>query len=80
MKEVLRIDNPAEVAVLKSVFEAAGIPLFVFDEHTSSIMGGLGGWTPCRLMVPDSEEEDALRLIEEFYHQTEAGGKHDGSD
>lgn len=64
MKEVYRTTNPGEVALLKSVFESAGIELFLFDEHANS-MGIYGGWAPCRFMVVDDEYEDACKLLAE---------------
>ncbi len=64
MREILQTDDPFEIALLKSVFEAADIPIFFFDEHASTALGGLGGWTPCRVMVSDSDYEDAMDILD----------------
>lgn len=64
MKEIFQTNDLAEIALLRSVFDAAGIPLFLFDEHANAMLGGFGGWTPCRIMVSDSDYEDALDLLD----------------
>jgi hypothetical protein len=65
MKEIYRTTNPAEIAVLKSVFESAGIELFLFDEYANSL-GVMGAdYAPCRFMVLDEEYEDACAVLRE---------------
>ena len=65
MKELYRTTNPSEIAVLKSVFESAGIGVVLFDEHANSlgIMGG--GYAPCRFMVLKEEYDDACDVLRE---------------
>lgn len=64
MIEILQTDDPMEIALLRSAFEAAGIPIFVFDEHASTALGGFGTWTPCRVMVSDSDYDAAMDLLD----------------
>ena len=71
MREILQTDDPVEIALLKSVFEAANIPIFLFDEHANSMMGGIAGWTPCRIMVSDSDYEDALDILDDLDEEFE---------
>lgn len=67
MKEIFCTSDPGELAFLKSVFESVGIPIFLFDEHTSHILGGFGaGFTPCRIMVSDSDFEAANLLLDDL--------------
>jgi len=63
MKELYRTTNQSEIAVLKSVFESAGIKVFLFDEYANSlgIMGG--GYAPCRFMVVEDEYDDACDVL-----------------
>jgi len=56
----------AEVAFIKSVFADAGIPIALFDEHTSSVLAGMIGDIPCRIMLLDDDlYDDALDLLED---------------
>jgi len=64
MREIYSTTNPAEIAVLKSVFESAGIKLFLFNEQINS-MQIYGAWTPCRFMVVDEEYDDACEVLKE---------------
>jgi len=64
MKEVYRTTNPSEIALLKSVFESAGITPFVFDEQMNS-MALYGAWAACRFMVVDEEYDDACKILKE---------------
>ena len=71
MKEILRTDDPMELALLKSIFEAAGIPLFIFDENASSALGSFGAWTPSRVMVSESDYDQALDLLDKMDEEYE---------
>ena len=65
MREIFRSTNPAEIALLKSVFKSSGVQLFPFDEYTHAVGGGiLGGFSPCRLMVLDEEYNNACDILE----------------
>ncbi|MFH1157488.1 MAG: methyltransferase [Pseudomonadota bacterium] len=67
MREIFRSTDLAEIAMLTSVFKAAGLQLFPFDEYTNAIGGGLlGGFSPCRFMVLDEEYEDACEILKEY--------------
>ena len=65
MQEVYRTTDPGEIALLKSVFESAGINVFLFDEHTSALGSLAAGYMPCRFMVVEEEYEDACKILEE---------------
>jgi hypothetical protein len=66
MKELLRTQNPAELAFLQSLLHSAGIKFFVFDENLSRQGGGfLTGPAPCRVMVLDDDLDMAKKLLEE---------------
>lgn len=80
MIEILQTDDPMELALLKSAFEAAGIPLFVFDEHTSNALGGYGAWTPCRVMVSDSDYDAAMDLLDELDDEYERNSEYDNQE
>jgi hypothetical protein len=73
MKEIFASSDPGEIAFLQSVFEDAGIKIFLFDQHTSQMLGGLGGgFTPCRIMVSESDYEAALDILDEIDAQLDA--------
>lgn len=64
MREIFQTDDLAEIALLKSLFKSAGIQIFLFDELASANLGSFGAWTPCRIMVSDSDYEAALDVLD----------------
>ena len=65
MKEVFRTQNPAELALVKSLLQVADIAFFALDEHTNAIYGGAMAFTACRIMVLTEEYADAAALLAE---------------
>lgn len=83
MQEILQTDDQIELALVKSVFAAAGIPIFVFDEHMSTALGGFGAWTPARIMVADEDLDEALDLLDrmdEEYERNSEGEQEKAED
>jgi len=64
--EVARLWNLAEARVAQSSLQAAGLTVFVFDEHRAGLLWteqlALGG---IRLMTPETQAEDARLLMGE---------------
>jgi hypothetical protein len=66
MKELLRTQNPAELALIKSLLQSAGIKFFVFDENISAQEGGfMTAYAPCRVMVLDDDLEKSINVLNE---------------
>lgn len=65
MREVYRTTNPSEIAILRSVFESAGIKAFVFDEYALGNSLQYGMSPGCRFMVMDEEYDHACALLKE---------------
>ncbi len=61
----------------RMLLEAAGIEAFIADEHLARIAGPLhlvfGGWI--RLQVPESEAEDARRVLDSPVSDLGSGGE-----
>ena len=64
MREIYRTINPAEIALLKSIFLSAHIHFFVFDEQMSSL--GIGAYSACCFMVLEDEYDDASKVLKEY--------------
>ena len=63
MQEIFRTTDLVEIALLKSVFSAASIKFFVFDEYANSM--AIFNYTPCRFMVLEDDYDQACKIIEE---------------
>lgn len=61
MREIFRTADPAEIAFLKWLFQEAGIPLFLFDEHASAM--AIAWSEECRVMVSDGDFDRAVELL-----------------
>ena len=64
MKEVLRTNDPVLLSWLTALLADAGIAAIVLDTHTSIIEGSIGA-LPRRLVVDETDYEEAKRLVEE---------------
>ena len=64
MREIFRTTNPAEIALLKSVFTSAHVHFFVFDEQIDS-MRIYGALAACRFMVLENEYDNACEILKE---------------
>lgn len=54
MKELLRTNDPTEIAFATALLDGEGIAVFQLDVHMSILEGGLG-ILPRRLMVADRD-------------------------
>jgi len=67
MIELTRSHNVFELKLIKQKLEEAGIQSIIMDEHTGSLMHGLGNIYP-RLMVLDEDltaAQETLRVLED---------------
>jgi hypothetical protein len=81
LKEIFSSNDPGEIAFLQSIFQDAGIQIFLFDQHTNSIAGGFaGGFAPCRIMVSESDFETALDLLDDLDEQLAAEDEENDDD
>jgi hypothetical protein len=62
MKELLRTNDPTEIAFAKALLDGEGIAVFELDVHMSLLEGSLG-IMPRRLMVADREHFLAKALL-----------------
>jgi hypothetical protein len=62
MIEIFRATNPAQIALLKSVFASTDVKIFIFDDYTNSLGAG---FSPSRFMVLDGEYEEACKILKE---------------
>lgn len=70
MRELVRTNDPVLLSVIESLLHAAGIGVFIADQHMSTLEGAIGAF-PRRLLVPDDDESAARTLL------TEAGFGHE---
>ena len=68
MREVLKTNNPVELNFAEVILADAGIESIVFDGHMS-VMDGSMVILPRRLMVADSEADQALAILREALAQ-----------
>ena len=64
MKEVLRSENLFYLRVLQQTLEDHDINSFIMDEHSGTLMSGIGNILP-RLMVLDEDYEIAVTAIKD---------------
>jgi len=71
---VLSPQSESEIAVVTSLLEAHGIPVFVHGRHFGSLLPGLqiGNHNTQSVMVPEERAADALELLSAF-RQNDAG-------
>jgi len=62
MKELLRTNDPTEIAFAKALLDGEGIAVFELDVHMSLLEGSLG-IMPRRLMVADRDHFLAMALL-----------------
>ncbi|MBI3263558.1 MAG: DUF2007 domain-containing protein [Acidobacteria bacterium] len=67
---VLESSDPALLAVVKSLFEDAGIEHFAKGEVLQNVFGSLGGFNPVagpvQLQVPAEDAEEAAALLRDL--------------
>lgn len=62
MKELLRTNDPTEIAFAKALLDGEGIAVFELDVHMSLLEGSVG-ILPRRLMVADRDHFMARALL-----------------
>jgi hypothetical protein len=65
---VLSPQSEPELAVVTSLLEAHGIPVFIHGRHLGSLLPGLqiGNYNSQSIMVPEDRVSDALELLADF--------------
>lgn len=69
MREILRTENVFELKILQQFLEGHDIQAVILDEHTGTLMSGIGNILP-RLMVLEEDFEQAKELITEHEEWT----------
>lgn len=64
MKEILRTNYPALINYVENLMSQADIKYLLADQH-ASIMDGSIGALPRRILVPDDDFDQALRIMRE---------------
>ena len=64
MKELLRTNDPALINYVESLMSEAEIDYLLADQH-ASIMDGSIGALPRRILVPDDDFNQAVRIMRE---------------
>lgn len=64
MKELLRTNNPALINYVENLMSQAEIDYLLADQH-ASIMDGSIGALPRRILVPDDDFNQAIRIMRE---------------
>ena len=62
MKQLLRTNDPTEIAFAKALLQGEGIATFEMDVNMSVLEGSIG-IIPRRIMVADSEFEAAAKAL-----------------
>ncbi len=62
MKQLLRTNDPTEIAFVKILLQGEGITAFEMDVNMSVLEGSIG-ILPRRIMVADAEYDDACKAL-----------------
>lgn len=62
MKELLRTNDPTEIALATALLDGQGIAVFELDVHMS-VLEGSAGFMPRRLMVADRDHFMASAIM-----------------
>ena len=73
MIELYSPDTESELLILRSVLDDAGIPHFVHNDTFGSMVAGprIAHYNRKRILVPETDYEDALDLVSEYLLKTE---------
>jgi len=63
MIEVFATNDPVKLSFVQAILRDAGIDAVTLDEQTTSTFGGALPWIKRRILVRESEGDDALSLI-----------------
>ena len=62
--------GPADAALIRSAFDAHGIPIAINAEMHASVLGGLGGaFVPLHITVDEADAEEAAALLADLRAQ-----------
>ena len=64
MIEIVRTNDLVLISVVESLLKAAGVAVFVADQHMAAVEGSLG-FLPRRILVDAEESDRARRLLSE---------------
>ena len=73
MKQLLRTNGPASIAFAKALLQGEGIDCFEMDVNMSVLEGSIGIF-PRRIMVADSDYEDAVQTLTDNGIEVDDGG------
>ncbi|MDM8167389.1 DUF2007 domain-containing protein [Roseovarius sp.] len=73
MKQLLRTNDPASIAFAKALLQGEGIDCFEMDVNMSVLEGSIGIF-PRRIMVADSDYEDAVQTLTDNGIEVDDGG------
>ncbi len=62
MKQLLRTNDPTEIAFVKILLQGEGITAFEMDVNMNVLEGSIG-ILPRRIMVADAEYDDACKAL-----------------
>jgi len=62
--EIVRTNDLVLISVVESLLKAAGVAVFVADQHMAAVEGSLG-FLPRRILVDAQEGDRARRLLSE---------------
>lgn len=72
MKQLLLVTNPVRLTYLESLLTGAGINFSVHDRHIANLLAGANSLFPMRLMVAESDWQQAKRVLmeaDQFYDE-----------
>jgi hypothetical protein len=73
--------DPADAAVVRSVFDAHEIPIVINAEQHASVLGGLGGaFVPLHIYVNDEYAEEAAALLADMRRDDESDPERAGDE
>lgn len=64
MKELVRTNDPALLSFVKDLLSQSEIEYLLADQH-ASVMDGSIGAVPRRILVPDDDFNQAIRILRE---------------
>lgn len=64
MKEIYRAENAFQLRLMQKFLEDHGIDAVILDEHSGTLMSGIGNILP-RLMVLDEDAPRAQQLLQD---------------
>lgn len=70
--------GPADAALVRSLFDAHGVPVVVGAENHTGVLGGLGGsFLSLDIWVDEQDSEDAVALLHDLREHDKSGDQAD---